>query len=585
MLTSTAEQSKASRIAQTAFALFGNWFWSGLLLIILALLVIYPMIMLVVGSLTDMDPITEGIDVSRFALHHFSAALTNPNASAALLNSLIACGGGALVAVVVGLTFSWMVVRTNMPGRKLIAALSYIPLFVPPMVGAIAWSLLGSPTTGLLNTFFKWFNVDVRINIYSMGGLIAVFGMYYAPYVYMFTASALRNMDPTLEEASEISGASAFYTQLHVTFPLILPAILSSMLLSFVVMLGIYGIPSVLGSQSGIMLLSTYLFQLTSWSPPLYNAAAAVSILMIIVAAVLVLIQQKVLSKRSYITISGKGFRPRELNLGHWKWLLFVLAMLYLLVVVVLPIAALSIAATRKFMFVPTMVSLFELKQYSWGHFQTVLADQQTIQSVWNTLVIGCATALVGGVLAFAIGYTVQRKDAPAARVIDLISTLPAAVPGLIVGVAYLWAWIGLPIGLYGTIWILVFAFVGRFIPDTVKVLSTSLAQIHPELKEAAWISGKGPLRTITTIILPLAKPGVAAAMTLLFVLAIRELGSSLFLYTTDTMMMAIALLNLYESGTLGTAAAFGLAQVVLLGLLIGLANRLSGGSTNSSVG
>jgi iron(III) transport system permease protein len=166
-----------------------------------------------------------------------------------------------------------------------------------------------------------------------------------------------------------------------------------------------------------------------------------------------------------------------------------------------------------------------------------------------------------------------------------LISTLPAAVPGVIVGVAYLWAWIGLPIGLYGTIWILVFAFVGRFIPDTVKVLSTSLAQIHPELKEAAWISGKGPLRTIMTIILPLAKPGVAAAMTLLFVLAIRELGSSLFLYTTDTMMMAIALLNLYESGTLGTAAAFGLAQVVLLGLLIGLANRLSGGSTNSSVG
>ena len=141
MLTQSAEQIVPVRFAQTAFALFCNWFWSGLLLIILALLVIYPMIMLVVGALTDMDPITEGIDVSRFALHHFAAALTNPNASAALLNSLIACGGGAIVAVVVGLTFSWMVVRTNMPGRKLIAALSYIPLFVPPMVGAIAWSL------------------------------------------------------------------------------------------------------------------------------------------------------------------------------------------------------------------------------------------------------------------------------------------------------------------------------------------------------------------------------------------------------------------------------------------------------------
>ena len=143
MQTQAAAPVAPSQYAQKIFARFGNWFWSGLLLIILALLVIYPMIMLVVGALTDMDPLTEGIDVSRFALHHFSAALTNPNASAALLNSLIACGGGAVVAVVIGLSFSWMVVRTNMPGRKLIAALSYIPLFVPPMVGAIAWSLLG----------------------------------------------------------------------------------------------------------------------------------------------------------------------------------------------------------------------------------------------------------------------------------------------------------------------------------------------------------------------------------------------------------------------------------------------------------
>ena len=562
-----------------------NWFWSLLLIAILGFLVIYPLSMLLTGALTDVNPVSERIDVSRFSLHHFFAALSNSNVHQALLNSVMACAGGAAFAVIMGLSISWIVVRTNTPGRRVIAAVSYIPLFVPPMVAAIAWSLLGSPSTGLINTLLKWFNIESRINVYSMSGLITVFGMYYTPYVYMFTASALRNMDPTLEEASEISGASALYTQIHVTFPLILPAIMSSMLLSFVVMLGIYGIPAVLGSQAKIMLLTTYIFELTSWSPPLYNAAAAVSILMIVVAGALILLQQKVLAGRSFVTISGKGFRPRCLDLGLWRWLTFGLAILYLLVVVALPIAALVIAATRKYMYVPDLASLFDLRQYSLNHFHSVFTNQQAMQSVWNTIIIGIATALIGGVLAFAIGYTVQRNNAPARRAIDMIATLPAAVPGLIIGVAYLWAWIGMPFGLYGTMWILVFAFIGRFIPDTVKVLSTSLSQIHPELKEAAWIAGKGPIRTILTIVLPLAKPGVAAAMTLLFVLAIRELGSSLFLYTTDTMVMAVALLDLYDAGTLGSAAAFGLAQVALLGVLIGFANRLSRGATNSSLG
>jgi iron(III) transport system permease protein len=562
-----------------------TWSWSLLLIGILGFLVVYPLVMLMIGALTDINPVNEKLDASRFSLQHFVATLGNSNVHAALLNSVMACAGGAILAVIIGLSFSWIVVRTNTPGRRVIAAISYIPLFVPPMVAAIAWSLLGSPTTGLLNTILKQFSIEARINIYSMPGLIAVFGMYYAPYVYMFTASALRNMDPTLEEASEISGASAFQTQIYVTFPLIGPAIVSSMLLSFVVMLGIYGIPAVLGSQSKIMLLTTYIFQLTSWSPPLYNAAAAVSMLMIVVAAVLILLQQKILAGRSYVTISGKGFRPRSLDLGRWRWLTFTLAVSYLVVVVAFPMIALAIAATRKYMFVPNLASLLDLRQYSFSHFDAVFSNLQAMQSIWNTVYIGIATAVLGGILSFAIGYTVQSSKAPGRRTIDLITTLPAAIPGLIIGVAYLWAWIGLPVGLYGSMWILVFAFIGRFIPDTVKVLSTSLSQIHPELKEAAWIAGKGPLRTIATIVLPLAKPGVAAAMTLLFVLAIRELGSSLFLYTTDTMVMAVALLDLYDSGTLGTAAAFGLVQVALLGILIGVAGRLSRGATNSSLG
>src|SRR5262249_55460020 len=161
-------------------------------------------------------------------------------------------------------------------------------------------------------------------------------------------------------------------------------------------------------------------------------------------------------------------------------------------------------------------------------------------------------------------------------RGIDVIATLPVAIPGLVIGVAYLWAWIGVPGGLYGTIWILALAFIARFMPDTVKALSTSFLQIHRELEEAAWICGRGALSAIASIVLPLARPGVIASMTLLFVLAIRELGSSLFLYTSNTMVMSVLLLDYYEGGYVGKTAAFSLVQTALLGVLIGGANWLS---------
>ena len=240
---------------------------------------------------------------------------------------------------------------------------------------------------------------------------------------------------------------------------------------------------------------------------------------------------------------------------------------------VVLPTLALIVAAFRKFLFIRTFASLFDDRQYSLIHFERLFANPLALRSIYNTMEVGLITALVGGVLAFAIGYTINRTNAAGAqRSIDVLSTLPVAIPGLVIGVAYLWAWIGLPGGLYGTIWILALAFIARFMPDTVKALSTSLLQIHRELEEAAWICGRGVLGTIRTIVLPLARPGVIAAMTLLFVLAIRELGSSLFLYTSNTMVMAVLLLDYYEGGNVGITAAFSLVQMVLLAVVIGIA-------------
>src|SRR3954463_15204461 len=347
-----------------------GWLWSAALLLILTFLVIYPVSMLVLGALTNTNPVVDGFSIYDLSLKNFITVLGNPNVHYALANSLIACGGGTLLAVIIGLTFSWVVVRTNTPCKRFIAAVSMIPLFVPPLVAAVAWSILASPKTGLLNMIIKWAGIDFRFDVYTMGGLIAIFGIYYAPYVYMFTASALRNMDPALEEAAEVSGASAVRILLTVTFPLIMPAIISGMLLSFVVMLGIYGIPAVLGTPADIPVLTTYIFKLTNWSPPLYSTAAAVAIILMVVTGLFVWLQQKVLSGRSYTTVAGKSFRPGVIDLGRWRFFTLGLAVAYLFVVVIMPTFALLVAGFRKFLFIRTLPSLFDAKQYSLVHFE-----------------------------------------------------------------------------------------------------------------------------------------------------------------------------------------------------------------------
>ena len=332
-------------------------------------------------------------------------------------------------------------------------------------------------------------------------------------------------------------------------------------------------------------MLTTYIFKLTAWSPPLYSTAAAVAIILMVVTGVLVWLQQRVLSGRNFTTVAGKAFRPASLDLGRWRYFTLGLAIAYLLIVVVLPTLALLVAGFRKFLFIPNLASLFDSRQYGLMHFERLFANPLALRSIVNTMEVGLITAVIGGAFAFAIGYTVNRTNAPARKSIDLISTLPVAIPGLVIGVAYLWAWIGLPGGLYGTIWILALAFIARFLPDTVKALSTSLMQSHRELEEASWICGRGLLGTIRSVVLPLARPGVIAAMTLLFILAIRELGSSLFLYTSKTMVMAVLLLDYYEGGNTGITAAFSLVQTALLGVLIGIAHWLTHGAADGSVG
>ena len=369
------------------------YLWVALLLAILGFLVIYPVLTLLLGALTDTNPVVDGFSLQPSLDRQFPHRARQSERRRGAVQHAGRLRRRHVIAVAIGLAFSWIVVRTNTPFKGFIAAASMLPLFAPPLVAGVAWSILGSPKTGLINTMFKWAGLDWHVNFYSLWGLVFVFGIYYAPYVYMFTSSALRNMDPSLEEAAEISGASAFATLFSVTFPLIMPAIVSGMLLSFIVMLGIYGIPAVLGAPANINVLTTYIFKLTNWSPPLYNTAAAVAIILMVVTGFLVFLQQKVLSGRSYTTVAGKAFRPRSLDLGPWRWLTFALGVVYLLVVVVLPMLALIVAAFRKFMFIRDVASLFDMRQYSLMHFNSIFDNPLTMNSIYNAVEVGVITA------------------------------------------------------------------------------------------------------------------------------------------------------------------------------------------------
>lgn len=539
--------------------------WTGALLAVLTFLILYPALMLVVGAITEGNPVVDPITPDRLSLANFLDILANPAVLTITANTLVACGLGTVVAVGIGLVLSWIVVRTNTPGSELIAFAGLLPLFVPPLVAGIAWSILGSPTTGLLNVALAAIGIEWRFNFYSMAGIVAVFGLYYAPYVFMFATAALRNIDPALEEAAQICGAGPARILLSVTLPLIAPAILAGALLSFVVMLGTYGIPGALGAPARISVLTTYIYKLVSWSPPLFNAAAAVAVVLLVLTAGLVLLQHKLLTGRSYVTVAGKAFRPRRLNLGRWRFATLALALAYLLVAVVLPTFATAVAAFRRFLFIADLSALFDPNAYSLVHFEKLYTNPVVWRSVLNTLEMALFAAALGGALALAVGYTVHRTRLRGRHLVDMAATLPVAIPGLVIGVAYLWAWIRVPGGLYGSLWILGLALVARFLPDAVKALSTSLLQIHRELEEAAWISGRGRLFTILFVVAPLARPGLVAAVSLLFILAVRELGSSLFLFTTDTIVMAVLLLNLFEGGNLSVAAAFAFVQIVLL--------------------
>lgn len=522
-------------------------------ILFLCVLILYPTFILLNQSIRD--------ETGAFSFAYYVEAYTTLRIYQAILNTIIIAFGTALFSVIVGTFLAWAVVRTNMPGRQLIELASIIPFISTPLIGALAWILLASPQTGLINQVWRFLGgEDNLLRIYSVWGIIFVQVLYETPVVFLLVAGALRSMNPTLEDASLSAGAGVVQTTLRVTLPLVLPSILAGALLVFIFAAEQFGVPAVLGTPAKIRVLTTSIWEEQSVYPARDGMAAALSVTLLVIALSSLWLHQRMLGGRSFTTVSGKSAQPRRIELGPLRWMLLGICVIYLLLAVVLPLATISLSSLRTI-----WTADFRWEQFTLANYRHVLfAYPPALRAIVNSLFLGVVGATATILLCAFIAFLTQRVRLPGHKFLDTLSMVPMGFPGIVLAVGLLHAWIYPPLVLYGTIWILFIAYMTRYIPLGVRSISATFTQIHPELEEASQSSGANWLKTFRHITLPLLRPGILAGWALLFVAFMRELSASILLYSPNSEVFSVVILDMYQEGNFRALSALTTLQVVI---------------------
>jgi iron(III) transport system permease protein len=527
------------------------------LFVILACLVVVPVVLVIITALTDTVP-RPGAALGSFTFHNVREVLSGTNLTATVNSASIALGGTA-IALVIGAALAWLAARTDIPGRAFVQLVGITPLFMPTLIGALAWSFLASPRAGYLNMVLGSLHIPVTLNIYSVPGMIFVFGLYYTPYAFMFIFAALALMNPELEQAAAVHGASNARIARTVTLPLMFPAILGASLLTFVLILQNFPVPQILGTPGHVNTLPSLIFRLMNNYPPDANSSAAVGLLMMVIMTIFIVVQRRLIAAREYRTVTGKGLRARRVRLGRWKWLALALIVLYALFGVVLPVVALANTAFRKSTYIPDTRHIIDPSQFSLLHFHALFNDDTFIPGLRNSIITGLAAALLGTLLHVLMSYTTYRTRRRGRGLIEFAAMIPLAVPALVLGLGIFWAALRFSVGIYGTLFILILAFMVQFMPQGFRSASAGMMQIHPELEEAARVSGAGRSRTIAEVMVPMLRSGIFSTMLLLFILSVGEVSAAIFLFSSNTVVTSVNLYNLYSDGLIPEAAALSL--------------------------
>lgn len=481
-----------------------------------------------------------------------------------------------LLATGIGVPLAWFVARTDLPGRRVVENLCLVPYMVPPFIGAISWVQLLAPRVGYLNKL--WASLSRRssplFNIYSFEGMIWVLAIYSFPFVFIAARGALERMNPSLEEAARIAGARRTQVLKDVTLPLILPSILSGMMLAFLYTVANFGIPALLGTRARIFVLTTRIYSYVHQGDFTgIQLATALSVLLMALAGILLLMNQLILNRQhGAAIISGKSVRPTLVELGRWKPLAAAVIYLFLALAIIAPLCALILTSFLRAWGLPLTWQNFTIRNYTY-----VLLDYSLTKSaILNSLALAFVTATATVVLGSLLAYISVKTIMPGRKLLDVLCTLPNAIPGTVVALAMILAWSGqFGINLYNTFAILAVAYITHYTFYAFRNTSASLLQIHPSLEEAARISGASWLHTLRDVIVPLIRPGLVAGWLLVFMPALRELNISILLYGPRTPTIGVAVFELQDAGYYHIAAALGVVVVAVVFLINLLVRRI----------
>ena len=538
-----------------------------LFVVVLLVLVVNPLARLFWVSLQDPQS-------GALTLANYLTAFGRWRYVEALLNSLLVGLAVGVLGIVFGVPMAWAVSRTDMPGKGLVWAAILGTFIVPNYLGAVAWILLAGPNAGWLNRV--WMAVTGAgagpFNIYSMAGLVLVIAIYSYPYVFVFTRGALDLVSSEMDDAATTLGAGVVRRTLRITLPLTLPAILAAFIVAFLEAIALFGVPALIALPARFQVMTTMLWQFFEF-PPKVEVAAAYSMPLLAITVALFWLQRRIIARKGYVALTGKGGERRLIRLGRWRWpmlgwCVFVTSLSFFLPMIVVLQAAFAKAWGRG----------FSLDNLTLRNVAFVLVDQRATQTAaWHTFVYGSAAALIALAVALAIAYVAHRRLVPLSSALTYVAMAPFVIPGIVLAIGFYAAYTRQPLVLYGTAWILILAFATRFLPIAYANSDAAIRAINPELEDAVRILGGSRALALRRVVTPLLQRGLAGAFILVFIPATRELSSAIFLYTTGTQVLSVLLFDKSDEGNFEMLSSIGLVLVVVTVALVMLGFRVVG--------
>jgi iron(III) transport system permease protein len=532
--------------------------------VVLCVLVLLPIGWLVAFAFSDR--------AGGFTLANFRVLLTDRAFVQPLLTTLILAFSASVICCAVAAPLGWLAARSDMPLRGAVRFLVMASFVTPPFLGAIAWELLAAPNSGLLNQLGRASTSGdgALFDVYTLSGLVFVVSCYTFPYVFVLVSNALDRMPADLEDASSMLGGSAWRTARLVTIPLALPALAAGALIAFLQAMTLFGAPGILALPAGFHTMTTKIWSLFQY-PPKPELAAAASLPLLVLTILLLRAQSLVLGRRGYAVVGGRGAKPRAVPLGSLRWPALGLCLAILSLPVFLPYAALLNAAFSRIPSQPLTAGRFTL-----DHIRFVFLElSSTKLALKNTVVLALLAATVGTTLALVTSYVTERAAIRGYRVLGVLATAPIAIPAIALGVGLFLAYTRGPVVLYGTLWILLVAYVTIELPAAYQQLKASFRALSPEMEEASRILGASRLKTLRDVTVPLLGPSLIATWCFVFVAVVRELSAAAILFTSETKVLSVLIFDLNESGDLAAIAVLGLTMLLLSSAVLAVASLM----------